>query len=201
MRHGEISSKGRFIGKTDLPLTKTGRMQMAAWRPYFHAIPIDAIYSSEFERSRHSAELIVEPGNGPIHILPELAEIDLGEWEGREMAEIKTRYPEAWEARGRNMDMFRSPKGESFLDVSHRVVPVFERLALLAQGKSLLLMGHAGVNRVILCHVLGMPLKNLFRLEQQFACLNIIAYREGLHFLKKINLGKNEVGHLSSPLR
>ncbi|EGO65644.1 metal dependent phosphohydrolase [Acetonema longum DSM 6540] len=34
--------------------------------------------------------------------------------------------------------------------------------------------GHAGVNRLILCHVLGIPLANLFRIGQDYGCLNII---------------------------
>jgi broad specificity phosphatase PhoE len=34
--------------------------------------------------------------------------------------------------------------------------------------------GHAGVNRVILCDVLGMPLANLFRIAQRPGCVNVI---------------------------
>jgi probable phosphoglycerate mutase len=53
------------------------------------------------------------------------------------------------------------------------VVPAFERLAGETDS-DLLMVGHAGVNRVILCHLLGMPLANLFRLGQDPGCLNVI---------------------------
>ncbi len=39
---------------------------------------------------------------------------------------------------------------------------------------NLLVVGHAGVNRVILCHLLGMPLDRLFSIAQDFATLSII---------------------------
>ena len=46
--------------------------------------------------------------------------------------------------------------------------------ASASAGVDLLLVCHAGVNRVILCHLLGMPLANLFRIGQDSGCLNII---------------------------
>jgi len=36
------------------------------------------------------------------------------------------------------------------------------------------IVAHGGVNRIILCHLLGIPLENIFRIEQDNACVNII---------------------------
>ncbi|WP_238492597.1 histidine phosphatase family protein [Desulfotruncus alcoholivorax] len=38
----------------------------------------------------------------------------------------------------------------------------------------MLIVGHAGVNRVIISQLLGMPLKNIFQICQDYACLNIL---------------------------
>ena len=38
--------------------------------------------------------------------------------------------------------------------------------------------GHAGVNRVILCHLLGAPLANLFQIAQRPACVNVVEWRK-----------------------
>jgi probable phosphoglycerate mutase len=40
---------------------------------------------------------------------------------------------------------------------------------------NLLIVGHAGVNRVMIARALGMPLKNLFDIPQHYGCLNILA--------------------------
>ena len=37
-----------------------------------------------------------------------------------------------------------------------------------------MIVAHAGVNRVILCQVLGMDLANLFRLGQDYGALNLL---------------------------
>ncbi|MBI5896369.1 MAG: histidine phosphatase family protein, partial [Desulfobacterales bacterium] len=77
------------------------------------------------------------------------------------------------ERRGRDLEGYRPPGGESFGDLRSRVVPAFERIIAQATA-NILIVGHAGVNRVILCHLLGMPLAHLFRLGQDYAGLNII---------------------------
>jgi probable phosphoglycerate mutase len=67
------------------------------------------------------------------------------------------------------------------------VVPVFEEIARQNKG-SVLIVAHAGVNRVILCHVLGMPLANLFRLDQDYGALNMIDCKEKQMRVKAINV-------------
>jgi probable phosphoglycerate mutase len=89
------------------------------------------------------------------------------------MAEIRRRFPEAWAARGEALDTFRPPGGESFQDLAQRVMPAFRQLSESPDGP-ILVAGHAGVNRVILCRLLGMPLRNLFRLSQDYAGLTRI---------------------------
>jgi len=51
-----------------------------------------------------------------------------------------------------------------------------KRLLKEDQGKDILLVAHAGVNRIILAQALGLQFKNMFLMEQGYACLNIIEY-------------------------
>ncbi|UCG65149.1 MAG: histidine phosphatase family protein, partial [Deltaproteobacteria bacterium] len=44
------------------------------------------------------------------------------------------------------------------------------------RGKDILILGHKGVNRVILCHILDMDLSKVFSFEQDYGCLNIIDF-------------------------
>jgi alpha-ribazole phosphatase/probable phosphoglycerate mutase len=43
-------------------------------------------------------------------------------------------------------------------------------------GEEVLVVGHGGVNRVILLDAIGAPLDRLFHIEQDFGCLNVIDY-------------------------
>lgn len=108
-----------------------------------------------------------------IRVDPNLREINLGDWDGRPMQAIRTEFPAEWKKRGEGIDTFRPPKGESFSDLYQRVVPVFEHIVETV-SRPVLIVGHAGVNRVILCRVLGMPIRKLFSIEQNYGALNII---------------------------
>ena len=175
LRHGEIAdaTDRRYIGQTDCALSESGRAQAIFWKKWFHGKTITSIYCSDLVRSSETAEIILADRPLEIRIDPLLREINLGDWDGRPMQDIRTEFPVEWKQRGECIDTFRPPKGESFTDLYRRVVPVFEQIADIA-SPPVLIVGHAGVNRVILCRVLGMPIRNLFAIGQNYGALNII---------------------------
>jgi alpha-ribazole phosphatase len=44
------------------------------------------------------------------------------------------------------------------------------------RGGEVLVIAHGGVNRVILLDAIGAPFSSMFRIEQDYGCLNIIDY-------------------------
>lgn len=175
LRHGEIELPGqkRFVGQRDLPLSAKGKAQALWWQKQWASTPFARVYCSDLKRSQHTAELVVGDQQDLVEIVPELREIGLGKWEGLTVEEIQRHFPGEWEKRGSNIDGYRPPRGESFSDLRGRVLPLFEQI--IAQPDTpVLIVGHAGVNRVIMCHLLGMPLRNLFRLSQDYGALNIV---------------------------
>jgi len=72
---------------------------------------------------------------------------------------------------------FRTPgKGETIAELSQRVLPCFENILCRQEGRDFLIVGHGAVNRVILCKALGLDLMHMFRLHQDYGCLNIVDY-------------------------
>jgi len=49
------------------------------------------------------------------------------------------------------------------------------------------IVAHGGVNRIVLCHILGIPLENIFRIEQDYAALNIVEFWEKYPVMKLLN--------------
>ncbi|MEZ4525768.1 MAG: histidine phosphatase family protein [Desulfobacterales bacterium] len=183
-RHCRALKNGLSV--TDIPLSEKGIQQALNWRRAFEHISFDRICSSDLIRSHETAQRICP--DREIELFPQLREINLGEWEGLAMSEVRARFPEAWAARGGDMSGYRPPRGESFADLSQRVLPVFENIALNSQEKNILIVSHAGVNRVILCHILGMPLARLFSIDQEYGALNIIHCEENLWKVSGMNL-------------
>lgn len=180
LRHGEIvgSEKKRYIGQTDVALSQKGLRQAAWWKEELSQVEIEKVYSSDLSRALDTARIVSDFPDSDIHTMSRLREIDLGDWDGETVENIKTRFPDAWKDRGRHMDTFRTPNGESFQDLHDRVIPVFLKIMATAHG-NVLVVAHAGVNRIILCHVLKRPRQDLFNIPQDYGALNLIEHRKG----------------------
>lgn len=189
LRHGEIASDGirRFWGQTDVRLNQRGMDQAERWRATLSATPFDAIYASDLSRCAETARIISVNRAEEVHLLPELREIHLGKLEGLAMDEVRINLRKEWEDRGRDISNYVPEGGESFSDLQRRVVPMFGALSRRHDG-NMLIVAHAGVNRIILCHILEMPLSNLFKIEQYFGCLNLLEWHGGGFRITGMNL-------------
>jgi len=190
LRHGSLQTvddKKRFIGRTDLPLSEHGRRQARFWSRQLADWPMDAVFCSDLQRCRETADAIVKDRRGGVTPLAELREISLGRWEGMPFDQVRQLWPEAFSQRGRDIAGFQPPDGESFADLRQRAVRVFERQTG-RNGGNLLFVSHAGVIRVLLCHLLGMPTANLLRIDQGPAAMNILERRSGGIRLQCLNL-------------
>jgi broad specificity phosphatase PhoE len=154
-------------------------------------VPLAGIYASDLTRARTGAEIISRGRNLAPQTIPEFREIHFGAWEGLSFAEIAERYPADLQARFRDLTSFRIPGGESLLDVSSRVLPRLNDLIAGHPQETLIIVAHAGVNRVILSEALGLSLDHLFRLDQNYGCLNVIDYFPDMAVVRLINGGVN----------
>jgi alpha-ribazole phosphatase len=188
LRHGAVDrgEEKRFVGQIDLPLSPEGLDQARWWQRKLAATAFEGIYCSDLVRAERTAHIIGEGKERRVEVMTELREIHLGEWDGLSMADVRNRFPDEWRKRGESLVSYHPPGGESFSELYRRVVPVFERILEPLEGNALI-VGHAGVNRMILCHVLGIPLENLFRLGQDYGGLNMIDHQRDSLCVIKMN--------------
>ena len=221
LRHGQIVQNPhgrRFVGCSEVALDDTGKAQARAAGVALAdlgraGLPLRHAYSSDLSRGVDTARICLHSarecalsgaqkdsrkndagGQGPcleVLPLPELREICLGDWQGLGKEEVEERYPGQLERRGADLAGYRPPGGESFADLSARVLPALDRLArsVLAAGSRLaLVVAHGGVNRAILCAALGLPLAQALRLPQDYAHLNILVWRPDGLDVRAVNL-------------
>ncbi len=175
VRHGAIISVAgkAFIGQIEAPLSEEGVEQAWALRQWLEPVRFSRLISSDLSRSQRTAKIICGRRANSLESFPDLREINLGEWEGFSFQEIRERFPDDYAARGLDIENWRPPGGESFADCRARVSSVLAEIVARSQG-NVLLVGHAGVNRLILCSVLGIPVRNLHGIGQDYGCINII---------------------------
>jgi broad specificity phosphatase PhoE len=93
--------------------------------------------------------VVAKPHRIAVELLPELREIDVGDQTGKSFDE--TRGLPNW-----NDDGFVSwPGGETLDQVLARTRGAIERLTRESPGKTILVIGHGGVNRILLSYFLG----------------------------------------------
>ena len=157
--------------------------------PDFRASRLQAVYTSNLSRAVRSAGIIAEPyGLKPVE-MPDLRERSFGVWEGMTFTEIKEKYPEEFEAWANNPLRYSPVRGESTIEVKDRTIPSLTKILESHKGENIAVVAHGGVNRIILCHILGIPLENIFRIEQDYAAVNIVEFWDKYPVVKLINGG------------
>lgn len=177
-RHGETSwnVEGRHQGQGfDIPLSEAGRRQAEALGERLRQTTFARAVASPLLRAKETAELALGQQSDKLQLDPALMEIAHGEWEGRLASEIREIHPEIQRAWREAPHTVTLPGGESFQQVLDRAWPAFERACTgLGEEETLLLVTHDGVNRVLLCRVLGLPLERVWAFRQAPTCLNLL---------------------------
>lgn len=128
VRHGEseANAEGRFASRIwDPHLTEAGRLQAQALVRQLEGLEIRHLVSSPLARARETLEPLAQARHLPVEILPELSEVDLGDWDGRHWRELWDLEPfAAWR---RDPERFPPPGGESILQVGRRVLGALAR--------------------------------------------------------------------------
>lgn len=190
LRHGQVEGfeQKRYNGQGDVRLTQLGRQQSAAFAGRFQHLNLAAIYSSDLHRCRLAADQIAILQQVDPIFKVELRELHIGDWEGRTWEQLQREYPELWQARLADIVNVAPPGGETLLQMAERVRPAVKEIIAAHAGQEIVLVGHGGVNRVILLDAIGAPLKQLFHIEQDYGCHNIIDYfTDGIAVVKKLN--------------
>ena len=150
VRHGatELHSGKVVMGRYDAHLSDIGRAQMisagealAAYRP-----EAKALYCSPLRRAKDSAMLVNAALKLPIAEVPDFAEISLGAWDGRLIADVSREYPQEYARRGEYLMSYRFDEGsESFYMVQHRARNALNALLKSDSSRDILIVSHAGV--------------------------------------------------------
>jgi len=189
-RHGQVEGYDRFpiYGHTDVALTEVGVLQFQHLADRLRFTKIQAIYSSDLQRAATGARIIARSHDVPVRLCPDLRELHFGDWEGLGLQQVRERFPEKIMDRMMDPVNFRAPgEGETIGELSERVMMRLRKILVNQEGGDFLIVGHGAVNRVILCDALGLPLNNMFRLHQDYGCLNIVDYFPDSTLVRLIN--------------
>lgn len=148
IRHAQPTTGGLLIGQSDPALSLHGRKQSLRLGKLIRSKGLQSlVYSSPLRRAVQTARYILRK---PI-VLPGLAEITYGDWDGLSWTEIEHRWP--WIAREKlaGWQAVTPPGGESWDDFTGRVTAA---LAVVLGGPlPAVIVAHEAVNAIIANHL------------------------------------------------
>jgi probable phosphoglycerate mutase len=189
LRHGEVELAGtrRFIGHLDVPLSEVGERQSVAQAARLAGVALAAVFTSDLARARRTGEIVGAPHGLAPTVVPALREMAMGRWDGLTAEEIRAREPALfadWMAR---IGECPFPEGESVPDLQARAWPAFEAIAGAYAGRSVAVVAHGGTNRALLCAALGLPLRLILALGQDYGALTVLQRLEDRWHLRRLN--------------
>jgi alpha-ribazole phosphatase len=169
LRHGACQGGEIYRGRTDVQLSSEGWQQME--QAISAAPDWQRIITSPLLRCREFGEHCAARFNIPLQIDTALQEMDFGGWEGRLVQEVWQENPELVARFYDDPAAVTPPGGESCAEAQSRIVVAWHALLQQCAGDRLLLVCHGGVIRLLLAHLLAMPLAAVMRLYIPYASM------------------------------
>lgn len=177
IRHGETDHNAErlALGRSDVPLNERGRLQAQALAGALRArYQLDAIYASPLQRAVATAQPLAEALDLPVQIEPGLIEMDIGEVEGLDFAQVRERFPDfvrVWFSD--DLADASMPGGESLAQVQERAWDAVESIRERHPDEWVAVVTHNFVILTLLCRVLGLPLAQFRRLRHDLAAVSV----------------------------
>jgi alpha-ribazole phosphatase len=204
VRHGVTAwnQAGRYQGHQDIPLGDLGRRQAQRVAARLAEDQIDICLASDLARAQETAAVIMAGRPGALRTTAALRELAFGDWEGLGSLQIAPRFPAEWGAWIRDPVTMSPPGGESLEQLLDRLlVPLADVIQLptrqgephdwfayradgrhadAADRQTALVLSHGGPIRILLAHLLGLPLRAYWQFAIRPASVSILElYPEG----------------------
>ena len=175
LRHGEPIGGRKFRGSVDDPLSEKGWAQMRA--AVGNHCPWHSIVSSPLARCADFAQEIAGRHGLPLSLNEGLREFSFGAWDGRAVADVEAEQPEALNRFWGDPVNYAPPDAEPLDEFRSRITATWATILEQAYGRQVLVITHGGVMRMVLCHLLEIPLRRFWRLHVPYAGLSRIKIR------------------------
>jgi len=181
VRHGETAwnAEGRVQGQTDVPLNEIGRAQAEALVPVLGAEVFGAIYSSDLQRVRETAQPAAKALGLEVALEAGLRERHYGMFETLTYVECRERFPAEFERFRDKALEFDFGSGEGLQAFCDRALASVRAIAERHAGSAVLVFTHGGVLEMLYREATASGLRSARDFEIPNAAINRFDYAAG----------------------
>ena len=92
--------------------------------------------------------------------------------------ELEKKYRDLYKTWLINPAKANIPKAEKLKDLQKRGVKAVKKIMNDNCGKTVLLVGHGGINRAIIFHYIGLGLNSFWKIKQDNCCINKLVFKD-----------------------
>nr|WP_322096168.1 histidine phosphatase family protein [Pseudanabaena cinerea] len=208
VRHGEtnfnVLSKIQGRGNYDRPelqsvLTDRGTQQAKLAGQALANLNIDIAYASPLVRAQSTAQIILSANfNAPkLDSAEGLLEIDLSEWESMLASDVEVNFPEQYHFWHNEPENFLLGDRYPIVELFEQAKAFWAEILAKHQGKTILLVGHSGINRALISTAIGIPINRYHKIQQANCAISVLNFA-GANISDGVQLESlNLVSHLS----
>lgn len=176
VRHGqtEWNKAERFRGRVEIPLDEIGLRQAAAAAAWLRReySPV-AVYSSPLARAVQTAAAIGAEFGLQVETLPELTDLDFGQWEGLAISDAAARYPELFHLWREEPHRLKLPGGESLDEARDRALAALSLVVARHPGQTSVIVTHRVICKVMLNAIMGLDNSRFWLIDQASTAINV----------------------------
>ena len=178
LRHAVTAATGsRLGGRTQAPLSDTGRGQAEATRDHLRDVKLAAVYASPLPRTTETAEIVAAPHRLQVRPAEGMIEVDYGRWTDRPLKPLfRTKL---WPVIQQTPSLVTFPDGESIRAMQERAVTEVEAIAVRHDGRRVAVVSHADVIKALVAFYVGMPLDAFQRILINPASVTVMTTGKG----------------------
>ena len=191
VRHGETEwhADNRYAGRTDVALTPLGLRQAETLAGWAASARLDAIWCSPLSRARDTAAIVARATGHALRVDDRLMELDFGQGEGLTSDDMRSRFPDRLAAFHADPVADHLPDGEDPREAVLRADACMDDVVAAAPDGRVLVVAHTTLIRLLLCHLIGVPISDYRRVfpSVRNGALTEIRLRDGVTSLIQFN--------------
>jgi len=169
IRHAEVEARYQHVfgGRVDMDISPRGHEQAAALADFLRHKALDAIYASPMRRVHQTLAPFLNNGAPPPVIMPDLREVDFGDWTGLGWEEVRRKFDVSAYQWLELLERGAIPNAESGATYRARIEPCLREILKRHPAQSVAVFCHGGVIRMLLSILLQLPLPktDVFQIE------------------------------------
>ncbi|MCE9624838.1 MAG: histidine phosphatase family protein [Deltaproteobacteria bacterium] len=174
VRHGETdwNRDRRIMGRQEIGLNETGRLQALSLKEGLARFGVDAVYSSSVCRARETAQILTEDRGIKPKYDDRLVEIHYGDWVGMTFEEVRT-LPD-YTPYFKRLDTPVAPNGETLYQVRDRAMEFVRQVQREHADQTVLAVSHADWIKCVVMEFLGIPSENIWKFRIDNVSVSLI---------------------------